>query len=208
LFKEIVVTFDRDHGIVADARTIRLGRRFGAVLLASHLVNDPEAGPAFLATAAAHLKPGGVVVGETYAPGWEPSASVGRTQMGDAWVETLSAVVDGDRLRAEVRYGVTDQVWQQPFRARLLGEAGLGCGSFWRLPASPSNGGCPVRAGSRPDLRRGRRVALHGARYLRHKSARNRTSVLARPTGFNRADATNIRIPIEGADANLVAEGG
>jgi hypothetical protein len=32
------------EGIVADARTVRLGRRFGAVLLASHLLNDPEAG--------------------------------------------------------------------------------------------------------------------------------------------------------------------
>jgi hypothetical protein len=29
----------------------------------------------------------------------------------------------------------------------------------------------------------------------------NRTSVLARPTGFERADAINIRIPTEGADA-------
>jgi len=36
---------------------------------------------------------------------------------------------------------------------------------------------------------------------------RNRTSVLARPTGFERADARNIRIPIEDAGANLMAKG-
>jgi hypothetical protein len=30
---------------------------------------------------------------------------------------------------------------------------------------------------------------------------------LARPTGFNRAEARNIRIPIEGADVGLVAAG-
>jgi hypothetical protein len=30
---------------------------------------------------------------------------------------------------------------------------------------------------------------------------------LARPTGFNRADARNIRIPIEAADIGLVAAG-
>ncbi len=30
---------------------------------------------------------------------------------------------------------------------------------------------------------------------------------LARPTGFKRADATNIRIPIEGVDIASVAEG-
>ncbi len=30
---------------------------------------------------------------------------------------------------------------------------------------------------------------------------------MARPTGFNRADARNIRIPIQGADIGLVTEG-
>jgi SAM-dependent methyltransferase len=114
------------EGVVGDARTIRLGRRFGAVLLASHLVNDPEAGAAFVATAAAHVEPDGVLVGETYPPGWDPSASVGReTRLGDARIELLRANVVGDLLEAEVRYGVDDVVWQQVFRARLLGEAGL-----------------------------------------------------------------------------------
>jgi hypothetical protein len=35
----------------------------------------------------------------------------------------------------------------------------------------------------------------------------NRTNVLARPTGVERADAINIRIPIEGATNGLMAEG-
>lgn len=111
------------EGIVGDARTVRLGRRFGAVLLASHLVNDPDAGPAFASTAAAHLEPSGVVVGETYPPGWEASAGVGReTRLGDARVTLLRASMHGDLLEAEVRYGVDGRVWQQAFRARLLGE--------------------------------------------------------------------------------------
>ena len=114
------------EGVVGDARTVRLGRRFGAVLLASHLVNDPEDGAAFVATAAAHLEPTGVVVGEVYPPGWDPSTSVGReTQLGDARIETLRASVVGDLLEADVRYGVDDLVWRQTFRARLLGEADL-----------------------------------------------------------------------------------
>lgn len=114
------------EGIVADARTVRLGRRFGAVLLVSHLVNDPDAGPAFAATAAAHLDPAGVVVGETYPPGWDPASSIGQeTRLGDARIELLWATVTGDLLDAEVRYGVDGRVWQQPFRARLLGDAGL-----------------------------------------------------------------------------------
>ncbi len=114
------------EGIVADARTVRLGRRFGAVLLASHLVNDPEAGMAFVATAAAHVEPAGVVVGETYPPAWDPGASVGReTRMGDARIELLWARVAGEVIEAEVRYGVDELVWQQVFRARLLSDAAL-----------------------------------------------------------------------------------
>jgi hypothetical protein len=92
----------------------------------SQLVNDPEGGVAFVATAAAHLDPDGVVVGQTYPPDWVPSAAVGHeTRMGDARIELLSATVVGDRLEAEVRYGVDGRVWQQSFVARLLGEDGL-----------------------------------------------------------------------------------
>jgi SAM-dependent methyltransferase len=114
------------EGIVADARKVRLLRRFGAVLLASHLVNDPESGADFVATAAAHLEPAGYVVGETYPPGWDPAPSLGHaTRLGDASVELLWATVIGDRLEAEVRYGVDGVAWQQLFQARLLSEAGL-----------------------------------------------------------------------------------
>ena len=114
------------HGVVADARTVRLDRTFGSVLLASHLVNAPGDGPAFAATAAAHLASGGLVVGETYPPGWDPAASVGRVRrLGDARIELLGAAVEGDRLEAEVRYGVDGATWTQAFSARLLDEAAL-----------------------------------------------------------------------------------
>jgi SAM-dependent methyltransferase len=114
------------EGVVADASAVRLGRTFGTVLLASHLVNDPELGPALATTAAAHLAEGGLVVGETYPPGWDPARSVGRVRvLGDARIELLRATVDGDLLEAEVRYGVDGRTWQQPFRARLLDEAAL-----------------------------------------------------------------------------------
>ena len=114
------------EGVVGDARTIRLGRRFGAVLLTSHLVNDPEDGAAIVATAAAHLQAGGVVVAQTFPPGWDPAADVGRvTRLGDAAVVTFSASVDGDRLESVVRYGVDGAEWTQAFAARLLDEAAL-----------------------------------------------------------------------------------
>jgi SAM-dependent methyltransferase len=114
------------EGIVGDAATIRLGRRFDAALLASHLVNDPDRGSEFVRTAAAHLVSGGVVIGETYPPGWDPATSVGRpSQLGDATVVVTRADLDGDLLHAEVAYGVDGQVWTQSFTARILDEAAL-----------------------------------------------------------------------------------
>lgn len=114
------------EGIVDDASSVRLGRRFDAVLLASHLVNDPDLGTAFARTAAAHVAPDGAVIGETYAAGWDPAASVGRTgHLGDATVTLTSARLDGDLLTAEVRYGVDGLEWRQTFTARVLDEASL-----------------------------------------------------------------------------------
>jgi SAM-dependent methyltransferase len=114
------------EGIVGDATNIRLGRRFDAVLMASHLVDDPEHGPDFARTAAEHLAPNGVVIGETYPPGRDPSAGVGQTtRLGDATVTLVRARLDGDLLSAEVRYGVDGREWAQPFTARLLAEADL-----------------------------------------------------------------------------------
>lgn len=114
------------EGILDDAASVRLGRHFDAVLLASHLVNDPDHGAAFARTAAAHVEPDGVVVAETYPPGWDPAASVGRTaRLGDAAVTLTSARLDGDLLTAEVRYGVDEREWHQPFTARVLDEAAL-----------------------------------------------------------------------------------
>jgi SAM-dependent methyltransferase len=114
------------EGIVGDARTIRLGRRFDAVLLASHLVATPDDGVAFARTAAAHVTPDGVVMGESYPPGWDPLAGIGRTRaIGDAHVTLVRAEVRGDRLDAEVRYGVDGLEWSQPFEAVLLDEPAL-----------------------------------------------------------------------------------
>ena len=117
---------DGVDGVVADARSIRLGRRFDAVLLVSHLVNLPDDGVAFARTAAAHLRPGGVVIGETYPPGFDATAGIGQVQrIGDAFVELTRAALVGDRLDAEVRYGVDGQTWTQTFQSVVFDEAGL-----------------------------------------------------------------------------------
>jgi SAM-dependent methyltransferase len=125
------------EGVLGDARTVRLGRRFDVVLLLSHLLNDPGGGAAFAATAAAHVRPGGLVVAEVYPEGYDPAAAVGTvTRLGDAHVELERASVMEGMLDAEVRYGVDGQEWRQTFRARLLQRAGLeqllgGAGLAW-----------------------------------------------------------------------------
>ena len=115
------------EGIVGDGRTIRLGRRFDAVLLASHLVDSPNGdGAAFAATAAAHVAPDGVVMGESYPPGWDPTAGVGLvSHLGDAEIVVTRATVIDGRVDAEVRYGVDGREWTQAFTADLLDEAAL-----------------------------------------------------------------------------------
>ena len=114
------------EGILGDARRIRLGRRFDAVLLASHLVNAPADGPAFAATAAAHLEPDGVLIGEAYPPDWDPASGVGRAgRLGAAAITLVRVHRDGDLVDAAVRYDLGARSWEQAFTARILDRPAL-----------------------------------------------------------------------------------
>jgi SAM-dependent methyltransferase len=114
------------EGIVADARSLRLGRRFDAVLLMSHLLNDPHDALAFAATAAAHVDPSGIVIGKVLPPDYEPAARIGQVSAsGEAFVELLRAEVRDGVMDAEVRYGVDGSEWRQAFTARILAQDAL-----------------------------------------------------------------------------------
>jgi SAM-dependent methyltransferase len=114
------------ESIVADIVGLDLGRRVDAVLLASHLVNDDELGPAALATAGRHLAAGGSLVAEVYPAGMDWTAAVGhRSAVGPVGITVTRARVAGDRLEASVRYDLDGRVWDQPFEARLLDETAL-----------------------------------------------------------------------------------
>ena len=135
------------RGVVWERAGIRLGSLFDAVLLASHLVNDPVCGAAFAVTARAHLAPGGVVIGQTYPPGWDPTAAVGTvTRIGEAEIEMLSAVRDGELLDAVVRYGVDGAVWEQRFSAGC--SQGQRSTRSWREPDSCLTAGWSDPGGS------------------------------------------------------------
>ena len=136
-----VVAVDASPVMLADIRSpvvavratieeLRLAERFGAVLLASNLVNRParEHRRRLLATAAAHLAAGGVLVAQWHAPGWFDRLELGRRYAGTAGavgseLEVLD--VDERRLRAVVRYRVGDDTWEQVFTAARLGVADL-----------------------------------------------------------------------------------
>ncbi len=105
--------------VLDDARSVRLGRRFDVVLLLSHLLDDPR-GEQFLATAIAHLAPGGSLIGEVYPDGMDWTALVGDVgRHGPVTVTLVRASVSGDVVDACVRYELEGRSWEQPFVARI-----------------------------------------------------------------------------------------
>jgi SAM-dependent methyltransferase len=104
-----------------------LGRTFGGVLLASHLVNTPTAAhrAALWATAARHLATGGQVVVEWHPPEWFDTARETSGALGEVAVALTDLHRVGDLLSAVVRYRAGDDEWCQPFTARRLTEPQL-----------------------------------------------------------------------------------
>jgi SAM-dependent methyltransferase len=109
--------------VCAPIAGLDLGRRFNAVLLASHLVNNPERSErrALLATAVRHVAAGGRVIVEWHAPAWFDGVTDGvGGRVGAVEVELVDVARDGELLSATVRYRAGTAVWTQPFTARRL----------------------------------------------------------------------------------------
>ncbi|QUQ63390.1 class I SAM-dependent methyltransferase [Kutzneria sp. CA-103260] len=106
--------------VLADIETLRLGRRFDAVLLASNLLNTPETAlrRAFLATAAYHAD--GPVIVQWTPPAWFDTMDAGTRQIGPVTVTTKDIVRDGDLLSATAQYDTADQHWEHAFTALRL----------------------------------------------------------------------------------------
>lgn len=113
--------------VEADLLTLDLGRRFPAIVLASHFVNTPSPdGDAFLRAVARHLARDGVALIEAYPPALDWTGGIGRrTQIGSVGITLESAEIDDDAIDAVVVYDVDGRSWRQPFRATLLDEAGI-----------------------------------------------------------------------------------
>ena len=112
--------------VVGDVWTLDLGRRFGAVLALSHLINDPSRSRRIelLRVCRLHTDDDGVVVVQRYPPSWVPT-EVARA-VGDIGVH-LHDIVDHDdgSFAAAVTYTAGDRSWTQRFNSVIVDDGEL-----------------------------------------------------------------------------------
>ena len=114
--------------VLGDVASLRFGRRFDCVLLASHFVNaaDGDRRRAVLETCSIHLASDGVLVAEAYPDSLDWDDAVGRTsRSGDVVVRVEEATRVGDLVEATVAYELGGRIWRQRFGARMLDESDL-----------------------------------------------------------------------------------
>jgi SAM-dependent methyltransferase len=133
-----VVAVDESAEMLAHVRgagTVRariqeldLGRRFDAVLLASHLVNtdDDELRRGFLEACRRHVADGGCVLVQRHEPAWFDTATENERVVGEVTFRLRDLRRPGPgRLAATVEYQLGERVWAQWFTARRLDDAEL-----------------------------------------------------------------------------------
>ena len=114
--------------IHADIVGLDLGRRFGCVLLASHLVNvdDDSQRAGFLETCAGHVAPDGVVLVQRYDPQWAADPRPSEAERDGLVVRVIDPRREAERLHATVEYEVDGRTWRHgPFTSRILSDAEL-----------------------------------------------------------------------------------
>lgn len=108
---------------------LRLHRTFPVVLLASQLLNTPDAADraALLTTAAQHLTDGGTLVVQWHPPAWFERVQDGSGgELGNGVSMELGDLLwDGDLLSATARYWRGDEMWTHAFVARRLSVADI-----------------------------------------------------------------------------------
>lgn len=132
---------ERVHGtetVRAKIQDLNLGgRRFGAVVLGSHLINEPtgELAAAWLATCRRHVADDGCVLIEQHSPAWFDTAADSENER-DGMIFRLRDVTrpEPGLVYGTMEYQAGDLVWTQTFGTRrlqdgalreLLGAAGL-----------------------------------------------------------------------------------
>jgi SAM-dependent methyltransferase len=109
--------------VEARIEDLRLAERFDVVLLASHLVNEPDAQTrtALLDACARHVGDDGCVLVERHPPAWFEGVRPGTTAAG-ALTMTLRDVgrPEPGLVEATIDYRLDERTWTQRFTARRL----------------------------------------------------------------------------------------
>jgi SAM-dependent methyltransferase len=122
---------ERIHGaetVRARIETLDLGRRFDAVVLASHFINAPdrEVRRTLLRVCRRHVRDGGCVVLERHEPEWFDTAAPSERDLGAVTVRLhdISRPRPG-LLTATVEYQAGERVWTQTFTTGRLDDQDL-----------------------------------------------------------------------------------
>jgi SAM-dependent methyltransferase len=118
------------HGaerVPARIEGLDLRQRFDAVLLASHLVNDPDDGRRlrFLETCRRHVTDRGVVLVEHHPADWATTAAEGEQEVEGITVALRDVRREPPFVSAVAVYVVDGQTFRQPFTVRVLSAEGL-----------------------------------------------------------------------------------
>jgi SAM-dependent methyltransferase len=112
----------------ARIQDLDLGRRFDAVLLASHMVNTDDEGlrRALLATCRRHVADGGHVLLQRHQPAWFEEAAEGERTTGGVVFRLRDVSRPGPGLlAATAEYQAGDRVWTHSFTAQRLDDDAL-----------------------------------------------------------------------------------
>lgn len=114
------------HGaetVHADIVGLDLGRTFGAVLLASQLINvdDDVQRAGFVAACARHVAPDGLVLIQRYEPEWSADPTPTDSEVAGLRIRVVDPRREGERLHATVEYELSGRRWiHGPFASRIL----------------------------------------------------------------------------------------
>ena len=118
------------HGaetVCARIQDLSLGRRFGAVLLASHLINaEEETRAVFLDTCRRHVADDGCVIIQQHSPQWFAAAKDGEVSRAGVILRLRDVTRPAPNLvSATAEYVAGDRCWTQRFTTIRLDEAEL-----------------------------------------------------------------------------------
>jgi SAM-dependent methyltransferase len=124
---EMLVYVQGAETVCARIQDLALGRRFGAVLLASHLINaDDETRSIFLDACRRHVTDDGCVIVEQHSPQWFSAAQDGEVTRDGVLYRLRDVSRPAPNLvSATVEYVAGDRCWTQTFTTMRLDEAEL-----------------------------------------------------------------------------------